>query len=749
MTWSTMADVPNPIIVDAAGTAGSGYVLKAYLPGTTTSTSIAIDSSGSSPQTSITANADGIWEVSGNEIVPHIDRKHKWGIFANATDATANTPFYMGPFDNIEQAATTGSASSVFTPTGTGGVETTVEARLQKQFRAEEYDTFANAVTAAAGAELVISTNIVVSSNTTVSGMTLRFLEGGNLDPDTGVVITLETTPEAGWYEIFDSSAAGTIVFGADHRYAKADWWGLDETGVVGAETSIVKGMTALSGKGRLDIGPGNYTLKGLLTTPTFYTSDSPVEDYTPLVVKGQGMFATTFTMRTANDGIAIEGGYSEWYDFAVYGHDTDSPGQNAFVVGSDSTLSAAARTRISRVLSRPSGGKSFLLKDVHTVWITECIGQQQNNAGYPSHVEASSLTSISSFVEGDIDGASEYANSIIIHDNLSEGAATTLINFDGGTTTNSFILSIKNNQFENATSSIVIDRVNHVVMEGNYLHEGGNGSSPPVTFQNVSFLRVGPNYFPAVNGASGGEDREDIWYFNNVTNGVIDASEIPGVYLAGTTRLVFNACVIGKIFDESARESSFINCDSAAINPSVGINIDRGQPFVPFANVSSLPASYYPYARQGTKLRYSNNVTTSAGEGTITTEGSAGAIVQTVGTGPDPSVIAENATGNGDYLHATAYDVKVIVSTGGTTGTATFIAKFDTAGNSFATETACQVDNPTLNGSVSTTSEWGNVLKDNSGRPLIQIKWPTGQTYVSNDEWTWTATVAPVITNS
>jgi hypothetical protein len=106
MSWSILAGLPNPIIVDAEGTAGSGYVLKSYLPGTTTSTSLAIDSAGSSPQASITANADGIWEVSGNEVTPYIDRKCKWGIFANASDATANTPFYMGPFDNVDIMAT-------------------------------------------------------------------------------------------------------------------------------------------------------------------------------------------------------------------------------------------------------------------------------------------------------------------------------------------------------------------------------------------------------------------------------------------------------------------------------------------------------------------------------------------------------------------------------------------------------------------------------------------------------------------
>lgn len=104
MSWSVMADVPNPIF-DVNGDPYSGAVLKAYLPGTTTSTSIAIAAAGTSPQTTITANAEGKWEVSGNEILPYIDRKHKWGIFANATDATANTPFYMGPFDNVEQVS--------------------------------------------------------------------------------------------------------------------------------------------------------------------------------------------------------------------------------------------------------------------------------------------------------------------------------------------------------------------------------------------------------------------------------------------------------------------------------------------------------------------------------------------------------------------------------------------------------------------------------------------------------------------
>ena len=100
MSFTPMTDVPNPLF-DSNGDPFSGAVLKAYLPGTTTAISIYTDATGSSPQATLTANAQGAWEVTGSEVVPYIDQDHKWGIFANASDAASNTPFYMGPFDNV------------------------------------------------------------------------------------------------------------------------------------------------------------------------------------------------------------------------------------------------------------------------------------------------------------------------------------------------------------------------------------------------------------------------------------------------------------------------------------------------------------------------------------------------------------------------------------------------------------------------------------------------------------------------
>jgi len=172
MAFTKLSTVPNPFI-DSNGDPFAGAVLKAFLPGTTTVTSIFTDSAGSSPQATVTANATGAWEVSGNEIVPHIDRKIKWGIFANASDAASNTPFFMGPFDNIEQSLSSGS---------------------------QEFDTIALAVA---------STSLNVGDSFTTKGYTTKGDGGDNLyevvaaatgTPDGGTFIDLATHQAKGLF---------------------------------------------------------------------------------------------------------------------------------------------------------------------------------------------------------------------------------------------------------------------------------------------------------------------------------------------------------------------------------------------------------------------------------------------------------------------------------------------------------------------------------------------------------------------
>jgi hypothetical protein len=203
MSWSPLAGLPNPIIVDAAGTAGSGYVLVAYLSGVTPSTpnrtSLAIDSSGSSPQATITANADGIWEVSGTEVIPHIDRKCQWAIFANATDAIANTPAYMGFMDNVEQTSTTGLA-------GGSIANITALKALTGQVNDEVVTIIGHTVDGIGGGEFYFDSS---SSATDDNGMVIQ--------PDTGTGRWLRVVtgdPEvAFWGAVGDglSSGGGTV----------------------------------------------------------------------------------------------------------------------------------------------------------------------------------------------------------------------------------------------------------------------------------------------------------------------------------------------------------------------------------------------------------------------------------------------------------------------------------------------------------------------------------------------------------
>lgn len=88
---------------DAISVNATGYVIKAYLPGTTTPTPLSIDKSGSTTVASVTLNADGLPEVSGNEVAIYIDREFKFAVYENQSDADNDENAYFGPIDNIPQ----------------------------------------------------------------------------------------------------------------------------------------------------------------------------------------------------------------------------------------------------------------------------------------------------------------------------------------------------------------------------------------------------------------------------------------------------------------------------------------------------------------------------------------------------------------------------------------------------------------------------------------------------------------------
>lgn len=88
--WTPISnDLPQ--YQDANGDNCSGCVLKFYAAGTSTPIVFATDSAGGTTAASIALNSSGYPEVSGNEVIPHIDQGYKLVLYPNQTAADANS----------------------------------------------------------------------------------------------------------------------------------------------------------------------------------------------------------------------------------------------------------------------------------------------------------------------------------------------------------------------------------------------------------------------------------------------------------------------------------------------------------------------------------------------------------------------------------------------------------------------------------------------------------------------------------
>lgn len=80
-----------PQWADLNGDPASGFVLKAYLPGSSTPISFATDNTGAVMVSTIALDSLGYPEVSGNEVIPHIDQNFKLALFPTQAAADSNT----------------------------------------------------------------------------------------------------------------------------------------------------------------------------------------------------------------------------------------------------------------------------------------------------------------------------------------------------------------------------------------------------------------------------------------------------------------------------------------------------------------------------------------------------------------------------------------------------------------------------------------------------------------------------------
>ncbi|MEE9304388.1 MAG: hypothetical protein V3U84_11495 [Thiotrichaceae bacterium] len=244
---------------DTNGDPLSGGVLKAYDPGGLISTSIAITSSGGSPQASITLNANGQLAVGGVPVLPFIDRVHKWGVFANATDAAADTPFFDGPFDNVPQNLTTSQPTDL----NTAKSYTDLDAKTSANYTDGDF--------------------IEVTNNGIKGTWVVR---SGAHTPYAGVVRTFDDDPNKYIERDFQGPAS-------------SDWWEILKDGsdqfteiVAFHDYLLAEGKNGHFPGGTFDCGINNWPFKNAVITS--------LKDYGGMIITGEGKGKTIFRTTSA-----------------------------------------------------------------------------------------------------------------------------------------------------------------------------------------------------------------------------------------------------------------------------------------------------------------------------------------------------------------------------------------------------------------------------------------------------------------
>ena len=206
MPWARV----NIDVIQSASTVYSGHVFKMYEPGTVTAISVATDKDGTDTYATLTTNSAGVFEVSGNEVLPYIDRDHKWALFANADDAANNTNPVLGFFDNIPYAS---AANLDYTSSSTIGQ------RLDNLDVADYPELRALTVTQLEDGQTVTITNMYISGEGQI-----RKVTGHGLTDNGGTIIVLDANTY--WERSIDGISNGK-------------WFGIQGDGTTDDKTSF------------------------------------------------------------------------------------------------------------------------------------------------------------------------------------------------------------------------------------------------------------------------------------------------------------------------------------------------------------------------------------------------------------------------------------------------------------------------------------------------------------------------------
>ena len=553
------------------------------------------------------------------------------------------------------------------------------------------------------------------------STLTLEFRGAGTLLLGTGHTVSINSSTNL-WpsRKIFLNALAGqgTINFSGNSTGVVINplWWATNTTpGTTDMTTAAQAALTATGGRGHVHFPAGTYLITASLTIPSY--SSNPPQEFSPVVIDGDGPFLSNLINKAAasNPTLLINRDVVAVRNLGFWGDENfPNDGIKFYIAG---------RCYVDHN-SFFVKGSAITLRQAQSIWIQSNYGSVSGGSGLkpPGVSPILSFGATDSFVYVD-QQAGSFANHIVIRDNMNENYSYQVYGtgVDIGLGYNSFVIT--GNQFEGSASGIKMKFLNDSEISGNYMSEGSTGY--PIDLDMCRGLKVGPNYIHFV----GSDSKASTYKLNDVTSTVI-AGSVNRIYATGvSTGTTIFAGFLNRLQDETSdHKLSLINVGLTNFTlPQATMNFQTGHATW---YSDSTGVSLYPMVRVGDQIL---KVTPTAGgsPGSVcTTASSTGALAQTVGTGPDPTVLD-------GYFDPVAYDFRITMLSGGATGTATYKVEWKTAGGgSYADLTG-----------ITTTTELAHLIGRELGTgPVVafQIRWPTGVTYVNGDTWTLTAVVAP-----
>jgi hypothetical protein len=585
------------------------------------------------------------------------------------------------------------------------------------------------------GAIAIRSGQLCVAGDVTIPN--LRIENGGLLKPITSHSIVLSNF-SAGRYQVFANALAGQgkIVFSPAAPPILPEWWVANVApGTTDMTAGVQAALIATGGRGKVKLTVSSYIITESLTIPAAVTSGN--QTFGPVVIEGEGPFLSNLINRASsnkptlliNRDLVTVRGVGFW---GVNGFPNDGI-----------KVSGAGRIHIENNEFFVNGNGIFLERS-QSIWITNNYGAVSAGSDLPPAGAGAGWTmgSTASFIYADIPNGSGFAHHIVIRDNMNESYRYAVY-MNVPSLTFQINWQITGNQFESSIDGgLKLDYLNNFEISGNYLGEGGGGYS--INLNNCRDGRVGPNHLQTLDVTNTDVDQKISTIRVASGRGIVFMGGARRIYVTGSSGGLVVQGFLERLQDESSDHLiSLVNVSNDLVNVPLGTMNSQTGRSVWYSDSTQIVA--YPTARLGDRIL---KVTPESGQGigwVCTKASSAGPLVQVTGSGPDPVVL-------NDYSNYQALDFRVTILTGGVTGKATYKVEWKPAGTGSYVPLTYSSSNVGRNGETSTlTTELAHLLnrEGSSAGPVdaLSIRWPTGQGYVSGDQWTLTAVTAPIWT--